>query len=143
MARIDRARLDKGVFPHRCEVATRWSDLDQLGHVNNVAAALILQEGRYRFVIHTGLPFDTPDRHQLVVASSHIEYAADLLSPQPIEVSTGVLEMGRTSFRLAHLARQAERTGIYAEIVQVVRNAQGPAPIPDEWRSRLERMMIG
>jgi acyl-CoA thioester hydrolase len=138
MARIDRARFESGLFPHRYAVATRYSDMDSLGHVNNVAAAEILQEARHRFILAADFMAYAERGPQLVVASSLIEYAADMMTPLPIEVSTGLLEMGRTSFRLAHVGRQADRIGVYAEIVQVVRDSQGPVPIPDEWRAKLE-----
>ncbi|MFT4046430.1 MAG: thioesterase family protein [Solimonas sp.] len=138
--RIDRARLQRGAFPYRCEIATRFSDLDVIGHVNNVAAADILMEGRNRFLHHSRI-FES-ERTQLVVASSLIEYAADLLHPQPIEVSVGVLEIGRSSLRLGHIAWQNGRTAVYAEVVQVARDANGPVPIPDAWRAILEPMRI-
>jgi acyl-CoA thioester hydrolase len=141
VTRIDRARLENGVFPHRCQIATRFSDLDQIGHVNNVAAAEILQEGRALFVRAAGLLTGDP-RPQVVVASSLIEFASDLLSPDPVEVSTGLLEIGRTSFRLGQIARQGSSIGLYAEIVQVLRDAQGPLPIPADWRTKLESLRI-
>jgi acyl-CoA thioester hydrolase len=141
MTRIDRARLQEGVFPHRCEIATRYSDLDQLGHVNNVAAAEILQEARARFVAAADLTWGNP-RPQVVVASSLIEFVSDLTSPEPVEVSTALLEIGRTSFRLGQVARQGRGIGLYAEIVQVVRDAQGPMPIPDDWRTKLESLRL-
>ena len=45
MTRLDRRRLEIGVFPYRCQVATRFADLDQLGHINNVAVTGILAGG--------------------------------------------------------------------------------------------------
>jgi len=139
--RIDRARLQREAFPFRCEIATRFSDLDVLGHVNNVAAASILMEARNRFIHHCKL-FET-ERTQLVVASSLIEYAADLLHPEPIEVYVGVLELGRSSLRLGQIAVQNGRVGLYAEIVQVTRDAQGATPMPESWRAKLGSMRIG
>src|SRR3546814_7426889 len=87
--RIDRARLTRAALPFRCEIATRFSDLDVIGHVNNVAAAAILQEGRNRFLHHCEL-FKLAHA-QLVVASTLIEYADDLFHPAPVEVGIGVL----------------------------------------------------
>ena len=138
--RIDRARLQPEAFSYRCEIATRFSDLDVLSHVNNVAASAILQEGRNRF-IHTCELYQLAYR-VLVVASTLIEYADDLLHPEPIEVAVGVLDIGRTSLRLAQIARQQGRIGIYAEIVLVARDEQGATPLPDAWRARLETMRI-
>ncbi|HET8880640.1 MAG TPA: thioesterase family protein [Solimonas sp.] len=138
--RIDRARLTRETLPFRCEIATRFADLDVIGHVNNVAAAAILQEGRNRFIHHCEL-FKLAHA-QLVVASTLIEYAGDLLHPAPIEVCVGVLEIGRSSVRLGQIAWQHDRVGVYAEVVQVTRDERGAAPLPDAWRTRLEAMRI-
>lgn len=138
--RIDRSRLQRDAFPFRVEIATRFSDLDVIGHVNNVAAAGILMEGRNRFIHHSRIYENA--HAQLVVASSLIEYAADLLHPAPIEVSVGVLDIGRSSLRLAQIAAQNGRIGVYAEIVQVTRDANGATPIPDAWRALLETMRL-
>ncbi|HEY9546383.1 MAG TPA: thioesterase family protein [Solimonas sp.] len=138
--RIDRARLTRAALPFRCEIATRFSDLDVIGHVNNVAAAAILQEGRNRFLHHCEL-FKLAHA-QLVVASTLIEYADDLFHPAPVEVGIGVLEIGRSSLRLGQIAWQGDRIAVYAEIVQVTRDERGAAPMPEVWRSRLEAMRV-
>jgi len=44
-SRIDRQHFDAIDFPIRVEVPIRFDDLDVPGHVNNAAAAAILQEG--------------------------------------------------------------------------------------------------
>jgi acyl-CoA thioester hydrolase len=136
MPRLDRALLERSTFPHRCDVATRFADLDQIGHVNNVAMAAILQEARYQFFLKWNVITGT--QPQLVVAALTIEYADDIFHPHPVDISTGVLEIGRTSFRLVQVARQQGRVSTFSETVQVTRNERGPVPIPDEWRRKLE-----
>jgi acyl-CoA thioesterase FadM len=117
--------------------------VDHLGHINNVAAGDILQEGRYRFLTDAGFIINAELRPQLVVASALIEYSADLFAPEPIEVLTGILEIGRTSFVMAQLARQRGRIGLYAHIVEVARDAAGATPLPEPWRARLQGLRIG
>lgn len=138
--RIDRARLTSAALSFRCQIATRFSDLDVIGHVNNVAAAAILQEARNRFLHHCEL-FKLAHA-QLVVASTQIEYADDLLHPAPVEVGIGVLDIGRSSLRLGQLAWQGDRIAVYAEIVQVTRDARGATAMPEVWRARLDAMRI-
>ena len=138
--RIDRERLQREAFPYRCEIATRFSDLDLIGHVNNVAASAILMEGRNRFIKHCAL-FSLAHA-QLVVASTLIEYAGDLLHPDAIEVGVGVLDIGRSSLRLGQIAWQNGRVGVYAEVVQVTRDERGAIALPDAWRAPLEAMRI-
>ena len=138
--RIDRARLSRAAFPYSCEIATRFSDVDILGHINNVAASAVLQEGRNRFHHHCGVfkPFEA----QIVVASTLIEYADDLFHPAPIEVCTGVIDIGRSSMRLGQIGVQKGRVGVYAEVVMVARNEQGATPMPQSWREALETMRM-
>ncbi len=138
--RIQRDRLEPGNFPYCFEMQSRFSDLDKVGHVNHVNLAAYFQEGRNRFfyayellkAAHCGL----------VVASLHVEFAGDLFHPDPIEVYTGLLEVGRSSFRVGQTAVQNGRIGAYAEVVQVARGDQGSIALPEAWCPILDRMMI-
>ncbi|HMP55355.1 MAG TPA: hotdog domain-containing protein [Novosphingobium sp.] len=140
MSRLDRERLDRAAFPTRLRIEPRFSDLDRIDHINNVAIADLLQEGRFRFSFDNGMA-GGPGRH-LVVAATITEYADDLLYGSPVEVCTGVLAVGRTSFRLAQVIRQDGRTAVYAEAAQVVRGDAGPMPVPDDWRAKLDRLTL-
>jgi len=137
--RIDRARLH-GTFPFTYQMQTRFADLDKVGHVNNVSVAAIFQEGRNRFIHHFELPKHGPAN--LVVGSLAIEFAGDLFHPAPIDVSVGLLEVGRSSFRIGQIARQNGHIAAYAEVVQVARDEKGSIALPEAWRSLFERMMI-
>lgn len=138
--RIERDRLKPENFPYFYEMQSRFSDLDKVGHVNHVNLMSFFQEGRNRFfyafellkAAHCGL----------VVAAMNIEFSGDLFHPAPIEVHTGLLEVGRSSFRVGQIARQNGRIGAYAEVVQVARGEQGSTALPDAWRPIFERMMI-
>jgi acyl-CoA thioester hydrolase len=141
MARLDRARLRDGIFPFRCEIATRFTDIDVLGHVNNVAMAAIFQEARTRFA-HAFDFMNLIKGRRLVVASLTIEFADEMFHLDPIEVSAGLIEIGRTSYRLGQMARQKGRIGAYAEIVQVAGDKTGPIPFDEEWRVALEGLRI-
>ena len=124
--RLDRARLEKGVFPFSYQMATRYSDTDKLSHVNNVAVADLLQEGRNRFIHAIGL-MSAVRGWDLVVGGAYTEFAGELFHPEPVEIFVGVLEVGRSSFRFGEIIKQGGRTAIYAEVVQVARDAGGPA----------------
>lgn len=129
-----------GIFPFTYQMQTRFSDLDKVGHVNNVAVAAILQEGRNRFIYHLELTKLGPVN--LVVGSLNIEFAGDLFHPAPIDVSVGLLEIGRSSFRFGQIARQNGQIAVYAEVVQVARDEKGSIPLNEAWRPLFERAMI-
>lgn len=141
MARIDRARFDAARFPAMLAVQTRFDDLDVQGHINNAAAVVILQEARAQFNIASGLP-NLRGGLRTMIAGLTLEYAGEMHHPEPVEVSTGVLAIGRSSFRLGQVARQGGRGRIYSEAVMVFADADGPASIPPALRSALEGLMM-
>lgn len=135
--RIDRERLQLANFPFCYEMQTRFADLDKVGHVNLMA---FFQEGRNRFIYAFDLMKAAPC--MLVVAAMNIEFSGDLFHPDPIEIHTGLLEVGRSSFKVGQIACQKGRISAYAEVVQVARGEGGKLALPDAWRPLLERMMI-
>ncbi len=139
--RIDRERLQPEHFPFSFEMQTRFADLDKVGHVNHVNLLAFFQEGRNRCIYAFDLLSAAPSN--IVVAALNVEYASDLYHPDPITIYTGLLDIGRSSFRVGQIACQNGRIGAYAEVVQVSRNAQGSTALPEPWRPILERMMIG
>jgi acyl-CoA thioester hydrolase len=141
VTRIDRQHFDAIEFPIRVEVPIRFDDLDILGHVNNAAAAALLQEGRVAFDQRAALP-SLDQGLRLVVASLRIEFAVELHYPGAVEVCTGIVAIGRTSFTMAQVARQNGRGALYGEVTLVVTGASGPAPIPDELRAAIEGLRM-
>jgi acyl-CoA thioester hydrolase len=140
-SRIDRVSLDAVDFPFMVEVPVRFDDLDTQGHVNNAAAAVILQEGRVAFNQRATLPALAAGLRPAVVAL-RIEFAAELQFPGVVEVCTGVVAIGRTSFTLVQVGRQDRRGALYAECTVVVSGANGPVPLPEELRAAMERLRL-
>jgi acyl-CoA thioester hydrolase len=141
VARIDRQRLERAAFPLTTHIQTRFVDLDIQGHVNNAAAALILQEARVelsrigRFLEHAG-------SLRPVVASLSIEYAGEMHHPDVIEIGSGILSIGRRSAVVGQLARQGGRPTLYSETVLVMTDPSGPTAIPAALRAAYEAVMI-
>ena len=113
MLRLDRQRLAEADMPFRTEMQTRFDDVDQQGHINNAAVAVLLQD-----------------------------YAGELLFPDPVEIGIGVLEIGRSSFVLGNVARQRGRIATFAEVALIFTDRTGPVPLPDDARAELERGRI-
>ena len=142
MTRIDRDRLSAADFQIKTEIPIRYDDLDTVGHVNNAAAAVILQEARANFHAQAGF-VRLPDGLNSIVAAVAIEFAGEMHFPGVVEVKTGVLKVGRTSYTLGQIARQAGQPTLYAETVLVIAGPNGPEPIPDVMRAAYERFLIG
>jgi acyl-CoA thioester hydrolase len=141
VARIDRRRLDGAALPMSMTVATRFSDMDVLGHVNNAAAAVLLQEARAGLNREAGY-YEVRDGLRPVVASLTIEYAGEMHHPMPVVIETGVLSVGRTSLVVGQIGRQDGRITLYAETVLVMTDGKRPTPIPDLLRAAYERVLI-
>lgn len=141
MARIDRKRLDEAVFPVITTIQTRYDDIDAQGHVNNAAAAVLLQEGRVGLNRAARLLELRGDLRPVVAALS-IEYAGEMHHPEPIEISSGVLAIGRSSVTIGQLARQGGRPTLYAETVLVMTGTDGPAAMPEPMRAAYESVLI-
>ena len=140
MLRLDRQRLQNAKFADRIEIPIRFDDLDVQGHVNNAAVAVLFQEARGKFngdhVASSLADFG------LVVGSLFIDYAGPMHYPDPVEIETGVLEIGRKAYVLGQVARQGGRIAAFAEVTLVVTKDGRAAPIPDIIRSALEEALI-
>lgn len=142
MARLDRAMMDAAMFPSIEVIPTRYADLDEQRHVNNAAVVVLLQEGRVRFnqvmELHDGF-----GGLRLMVAALGVEYAAELHHPEPVEIHSGIVRIGRTSFTIAQCIRQQCRTCVYGESVMVLADTNGPVAIPDHLRAVFDSLTLG
>jgi len=104
----DQALLDPARYPFRCEMQTRYGDLDTNHHLNNVALAGIIEDARVRFYVASGLLGTTAEPATMVVSLA-IEYLGQAFYPQPLQVHVAALGFGRTSCALIQLITQDER----------------------------------
>ena len=104
-SRIDRERLNAVDFPIRVDVPIRFNDLDVLGHVNNTAAGVILQEARVSFSQRAALP-TLGAGFRSVVAGLRIEFAVELHHPGVVEVFMGIVAIVAGIERLRVATRQ-------------------------------------
>ena len=136
--RIDRAWFDTARYPSVMELPIRFDDLDVLWHVNNVAVISLLQEARVHFNRTMALPPLGADL-RTVVAAMVTEYGGELNYPGTIAISSGVLRLGRTSYTFGQLIRQNGVSAVYSQITMVMTDANGPAALPESFRSAIEQ----
>jgi acyl-CoA thioester hydrolase len=89
------------------EVPVRFSDTDTMGHVNNAAYLVYLEDARIAFF--RGLMTSSGEAffgRGLIVARIEIDYVRPVFFPDPIEVEIAVHGIGRSSFRLGYVLRQ-------------------------------------
>ena len=78
-------------------VATRWQDLDGIGHVNHAVVFTYLEEGRDAFLREHGI-----GREEYVVGRCSVEFRGEIApGHRAVTVECGVHELGTKSLRTA------------------------------------------
>jgi len=142
MPKPDPALLDPARYPFSSLITPRFGDLDVNRHINNVAMAGFLEDGRVRFHHESGY------RDGLVGVSSLIgsvacEYLGVAHFPVALTVHGAVEDIGRSSHRLVQLVGQGDRIVAFGRSTMVTVGPEGPAARPpsfadyvDPWRLR-------
>lgn len=122
-------------------VHRRFSDLDPLGHVNNVAYHDYLQEARVGLIGELSLVSNA--EYAQIVVRQEIRHRRPLgYAREPVLIDVWISEMARTSYTVEYRIRD-EAGEIAAEatsLLAVVDAETGrPVRIPDEVKDALER----
>ena len=139
----DAHRLVLENYPLTVTVPSRFRDLDTLGHLNNVAIGSFYEEGRAA-LNRACFPLDMRKRHtmRMLIADVHIQYLAEAFYPGDIIVGAGIGHIGRTSYRIdLALFQNGACVGV-CETVLVNTDGERNAPIPEEGRLALERVLL-
>ncbi|MBK9740320.1 MAG: acyl-CoA thioesterase [Actinobacteria bacterium] len=128
----------------RVPVYRRFSDLDPLGHVNNVVFHDYLQEARMGLVRDIRL-VRSDDYSQVVVKQEITHRKPLLLTPEPIVIETWVSHLGNSTYTIAY--RILDETGDVAaeasSVMAVVDPATGrPVRMSAELRALLVPLTI-
>ena len=118
----------------------RLGDLDPFGHVNNATVASYVEQGRVlylRDVLGTGAdPVSMP----FILARLEIDYLAQNLFDDPVEVNTRVDWIGNSSVHMSHLLTGAggrELARSQAVLVAFDYESDRPERVRDEWRAKM------
>ncbi|MXQ12759.1 acyl-CoA thioesterase [Microvirga makkahensis] len=135
-------RLLEG-YPHRTSAEIRYADLDRQGHVNNAVFATYSEIGRVAFMYDPDRPLAPPGT-SFVIARLVIDFRAELFWPGTVEIGTGILRIGRSSFTLAQGIFNKGRLAATAEctIVLVDGRTRRSTPLPPETLAALERLRL-
>ena len=132
----------RAAFARFMAIATRWSDNDAYGHLNNVVYYALFDSAVNAILIEAGLldPGSSPIIGLVVESNCH--FYASLTYPEQAEVGVAVERLGRSSvrYRLAVFkagANEAAAAGGYTH-VYVERATNRPVPIPEAHRRLME-----
>jgi acyl-CoA thioester hydrolase len=144
MTRSPAHRLDPRTYALRIPILARYADVDPLWHINNVAVAQYYEEARVSAtaVVMGGKRIPSPTGERILIAHQSIDYLREGTYPGTLEVGIGVLGIGRSSYRYGMAMFQDGACVSVSEAVLVYADAHGPAPLPDDYRQRLEGWLI-
>jgi acyl-CoA thioester hydrolase len=131
-------RLSRAAYPYFRTVPARFGDMDEEGHLNNVALAGFYEEARVSFLRHHLKSKDGQD-FRFVIANMSISYLAEAHYPGDYDIGVGVSRIGNSSFSLgAGLFLRDTCLGAM-DTVQVVIENDKPSSLPSHLRQALER----
>jgi acyl-CoA thioester hydrolase len=143
MPKPDPSLLDPERYPFRCEIETRYRDLDSNLHINNGVMASLLEEGRVRF--HRVSDFGGVSAALGItgmVVSVAIEYLGQSHHPEPLEMHVAASKVGNTSYELCQLVMQGAERVVFARATLVCVRDNMPVAIPDDHRERAKQWML-
>jgi acyl-CoA thioester hydrolase len=139
--------LGRAAFARFVPLATRWSDNDVYGHLNNVVYYSLFDTAVNALLVEAGLLDPTTSSVVGLVVESNCSFFSSIAFPTAVEVGVAVEKLGRSSVRylLAAFEKGAETAaaqGRYTH-VYVERTSQKPTPIPDSQRRLMESLIVG
>ncbi|MCH5239293.1 MAG: acyl-CoA thioesterase [Muribaculaceae bacterium] len=129
------------IFRHREPIQLRFSDIDVVGHVNNINFFSYYDTGKAAFmtnVLGKNINWDEVDT---VVANVDCAFIAPILWGEKIEVLTACVGIHDKSFRLLQMLRNSE-SGEVKSVCETVMVSFDPAtqkvaPLSEAWRNAL------
>lgn len=141
MAKPESWRLNPAAYPFSTDIATRWADLDLLGHINNVSMAGLFEEGRGQFNRTLDLHRENSGIRWLI-AGVDLAYLAEAHHPAPVTMASGIGAIGTKSWSIFTAAFQNGRCVATCETTLVYTDASGPTAFSDAHRAKLEVMRV-
>jgi acyl-CoA thioester hydrolase len=133
-------------YPYLHPLATRWSDNDVYGHVNNVAYYSYFDTAVNACLIGRGVLDPQAGSVIGLVVETGCRYFAPLSFPETLAIGVGVAHIGTSSVRyelgvFGQSQEQAAAQGFFVH-VYVDRVQRRPVPLPPELRAALEGLQL-
>ena len=123
----------------------RWADNDVFGHVNNAHYYQLFDSTVCEFLMKQGILRARDADLHVMMAESGCRYHSEIAFPERIEGGLRVARLGTSSIRydLAVFREAAETASAEGFMVHVCVSGRTrrPAPLPDAWRTALQRLV--
>lgn len=134
--------LPRSHFARFQTIATRWSDNDVYGHMNNVVHYSLFDTAVNRTLIEAGVLDIHGGGIIGLVVHTQCHYFDSIAFPQTVQAGLTVAHLGRSSVRyeLGVFADDAPWSAAVGEFthVYVDRASRRPVDLPPDWRAFLE-----
>ena len=134
-------------YRHFRAIETRWRDNDAYGHVNNVVYYWYFDTVVNRYLMDEGVLDIERGAVIGLVVETHCNYFSPVAFPDTIHAGLRVARLGTSSVRyeigiFRNDEALASAQGHYVH-VYVDRSSQRPIPLPDEFRTSLNKLLAG
>ena len=130
-------------FPGRVGDVIRFGDLDPQGHVNNTVFATFFETGRVMLLREPKNLLNPPGATS-VLARLDINFVKELHWPGTVEIGTGTVEIGRSSYTFLQAIFHegaCAATG-RATMVMIDAATRRARPLPGDVIARLEQLRL-
>lgn len=141
MAKPEPWQLNPASYPFTHRTETRFADMDTLGHINNVSMAGLFEHGRGMFNHAIEVQRRAPGQRWLIV-SVNLNYIAEAHFPEHVDVASGIIRVGSSSWDIASAAFQGGECKATCITTIVLTGANGPTAIPQDLRDEFERLRV-
>jgi len=133
--------MDAGSFQRWTPVSLRFSDQDNLGHINNVAYAAYVEQGRVALI--DDLLRNRGGNIDYILANVEINYRREMHFPGTVDVGARLLKIGNKSITTGFgLFKDGENVATAGSVnVFFDPKTKKPMAIPDELRKVLQKEM--
>src|SRR6476620_12763980 len=98
---MQNAEEELSKFRFKLNLGVRWSDMDEMRHVNNAVYLTYLEQARIHYFGQAlNLSFD---QISFILASAHIDYIKPMVFPNPGFAYVRVSKFGNKSFEMRYL----------------------------------------
>lgn len=134
---------DRTLYSQWSRDVLRFGDTDRQSHVNNASFATFCETGRVAFLCDPSAPL-APEGCQFVIARLVLDFRGEIMWPGSVDIGSGLLSIGRSSFSLGQGLYVGERCVATAETVIVLTDerTRRSTPLPDVVRAKLSTMVI-
>lgn len=133
---------EKAKFKFKMKLDIRWSDMDEMRHVNNAVYLTYFEQARV-YYFQESCQWDWKEIG-VILANSHVEYLRPVVFPNPTFVYVRTSKLGNKSFEIQYIitsfangVEQLTTTG-YSTMVMFDYKTQGSVAMPDYLKERIK-----